>query len=152
MKILAKAQVNRIKMKRIVFYIIVFISSFYSSHAQDGTGDVGKKERIKALYVAYVTRELNLTEAEAQKFWPVHAQFDAEIKAVSTDLPELSKQQKILDIKVKYQEKFTNVLGNSRTNTFFRVDGEFRRRLIDEVRKKRQQNHMDQGPGKRRGN
>jgi hypothetical protein len=137
-------------MKRILLYILILTCNFYVSHAQDGPEVAGKKERIKALYVAYVTKELNLTEAEAQKFWPLHAQFDAEIRAVGVDMAELQRQQKILDIKVKYQDRFTNILGSTRSNTFFRVDNEFRRKLIDEMRKRRQQHNMNPTqPGKR---
>lgn len=142
-------RIKLITMKRFLLYILLLCSSFSIAHAQEGSEDPGKKERVKALYVAYVTKELNLTEAEAQKFWPVHAQFDAEVKSVGIDMDELQRQQKILDIKVKYQDRFNNILGNARCNTFFRLDGEFRRRLIDQVRKNRQQNNM-QRPGKRR--
>jgi Spy/CpxP family protein refolding chaperone len=35
-----------------------------------------KKEKIKALKVAYITEQLELTTEEAQKFWPVYNAYD----------------------------------------------------------------------------
>ncbi|MEO8771526.1 MAG: hypothetical protein ABI402_15630 [Ferruginibacter sp.] len=135
-------------MKEFVLYILFLTGSFSVAHAQE---DGGKKEqKIKALYVAYVTQQLNLSEAEAQKFWPIHAEFETEMKGVSIDMPELPRQQALLDIKKKYQDRFTNILGSARSNNFYRLDGEFRRKLIDEIRKRRQENNMNMRPGKRR--
>lgn len=137
-------------MKRFLLYIVILTCSISATKAQDGNEDPGKKEqRIKALYAAYVTRELNLTETEAQKFWPVHQQFDAEVKAIGTDMDELERQQRVLDVKKKYQDRFTNILGGTRSNNFFRLDGEFRKKLVDEIRKRRQQNNLNQRPRKR---
>ena len=138
-------------MKKFLLYIFLLTGSFSVAHAQDGQEDGPKREqKIKALYVAYVTQQLNLTEAEAQKFWPIHAQFETEMKAVDIDMPELQRQQTLLDIKKKYQDRFTSVLGSARSNNFYRLDGEFRKKLVDEIRKRRQQNNMNQRPGKRR--
>jgi hypothetical protein len=66
------------------------------------------------------------------------------------DQPELERQQAMLNIKKKYQDRFTAILGSSRSNTFYRLHGEFINKLA-EVRKKRQQN-MHQQPGRRKAN
>ncbi|MFT3909079.1 MAG: hypothetical protein QM737_06595 [Ferruginibacter sp.] len=140
-------------MKRILLYFFIFTGIFSAAHAQDGPDDVGgkKQERVKALYVAYVTKQLNLTETEAQKFWPVHAEFQREIEAVNIDMPELERQQTMLNIKKKYQDRFTGILGSTRSNNFYRLHGEFTKKLVDEMRKRRQQNNnMPLRPGKRR--
>ena len=36
------------------------------------------KDRIKALKIAFITEQLQLTEVEAQKFWPVYNAFETE--------------------------------------------------------------------------
>jgi Skp family chaperone for outer membrane proteins len=138
-------------MKHILLYILLLCGSF-SAFAQDQPPEdnAKKEQKIRALYVAYITQELKLNEAEAQKFWPLHAQFDAELKGVNLDMPELERQQSILNIKKKYEDKFTKVLGPNRTNDFYRKDGEFRKKLIEQLRKMRQQNNMNQRPGKKR--
>lgn len=93
----------------------------------------GKGEKIEALYVAFITHELNFSEEDAQKFWPVHAQYDADMKALKMDMPELDRQQAILNIKKKYQDKFVKVLGRERTDEFYRKDAEFRKRLVERL-------------------
>jgi Skp family chaperone for outer membrane proteins len=137
-------------MKKILLITTIFLSSLFTAAAQDEqTGNENnRQEKIKALYVAYITQQLNLTEAEAQKFWPLHAQFENDIKAVKPDLPELEKQQAVLNIKKKYQENFNRVLGPNRCERFFKMDGDFKRKLLDKIRKQRME---QQRPKIRRG-
>ena len=123
-------------MKKYLLILTILLGSFSVAFAQEGD-DLTKQEKIQALYVAYVTQQLQFTPEEAQKFWPVHAQFAGELKAVKTDLPELEKQQAFLNIKKKYQENFNKIIGVNRCERFFRMDGEFKRKLMDRVQKKR---------------
>jgi hypothetical protein len=121
----------------------MMLGCFSQVSAQDKPGDDPAKgeQKIKALYVAYVTKELNLTESEAQKFWPVHAEFEAEMKTINDkpELPELEREQAALNIKKKYQERFSKILGASRTNDFYKTNDGFRKKLIERLRNIRQQ-------------
>ena len=81
-----------------------------------------------------MTKQLNLTEDEAQKFWPIHTQYDNELKAVERNNNELERQQNALNVKKKYQDRFIKVLGADRTNEFFRNDAEFRKRMIERLK------------------
>ncbi len=140
-------------MKRFLLITAISLGSFTIARAQidQPEGDNGvKMEKIQALYVAYITKELNLTADDAQKFWPIHSEFDRDLKGVKQDMPELERQQKVLDIKKRYQDKFSRVLGSSRTENFFRKDGEFRRKLVERLRKMRQ-NRQNMPPRQRRG-
>ena len=124
-------------MKRL--FTLLFLLMGFGAFAQPGPGtNPNREQKIQALYIAYITKELNLTETEAQKFWPVHAQYDAEIKAVKTD-NEIDRQQLELNVKKKYQDRFSKVLGPQRTNDFFVKDGEFRKKMIERLRQLRQQ-------------
>lgn len=141
---------------RNLLLILAFVMGFTSiANAQTDppqqppVDEAKQSEKLQALYVAYITKELNLTTDEAQKFWPVHTEFDKEIKAVKQDLPELDKQQAVLNIKKKYQDRFSRIINADRTERFFRKDGEFRRKLIERLRKMRQ-NRPGQRPGLRR--
>ena len=127
-----------------LFTLLLLLSGF-GAFAQPGAN---KEQKIQALYIAYITQELKLTEAEAQKFWPVHAQYDAEIKAVKAEASELDRQQAALNIKKKYQDRFSKIIGAQRTNDFYIKDGEFRKKMIDKLRQLRQQK---QGMNKRSG-
>lgn len=53
--------------------LFLFVSvSFYAQ----GESMQEKKEKIKALKVAFFTTELDLTTNEAEKFWPIYNTFD----------------------------------------------------------------------------
>jgi len=140
-------------MKKYILILTLLLGSFSVALAQDNqTGDdITKQERVKALYVAYVTQKLALTPEEAQKFWPVHTQFETELKGVKKDLSELDRQQARLDIKKRYQGNFNKVIGTNRCERFFRMDGEFKKKLVERVQKQ-QGNQQRQRPNMRRGN
>jgi hypothetical protein len=128
-------------MKHFILYL--FLLTGFAAQAQPGGAN--REEKIYALYVAYMTRELNLTEDDAQKFWPVHAQYDNEIRAIKIE-NEIDRQQAILNIKKKYQDRFIKILGADRTNNFFVKDGEFRKKLIERLKNMRQQNQNNFKP------
>ena len=141
-------------MKKYLLIFTLLLGNFSLVKAQDNQpGDETKQqEKIQALYVAYITQQLALTPDEAQKFWPVHTQFTNELKSVNKDLPELPKQQAYLDIKKKYQDNFNRILGTNRCERFFRMDGEFKRKLLDRIKKQRNdQLRQNQRPKLRRG-
>ncbi len=122
-------------MKHFILYFLLLTG--FATQAQPGGN---REDKIEALYVAYMTRELNLTEGDAQKFWPVHQQYDNEVKALRTETDEIARQQAVLNIKKKYQDRFIKILGAERTNQFFIRDGEFRKKLVDRLKNMRQQN------------
>ena len=136
-------------MKKFILYLI-FIFAVFSANAQ--TDDVGnntiqnpkKEEKIQALYIAYITQQLSLTADEAQKFWPIHSQYEAELKNINAGTTnELDRQQAVLNVKKKYQSNFNRILGNERSNNFYKQDGEFRKKLVERLKQMRQQRKMD---------
>jgi hypothetical protein len=58
-------------MKKIITLIVVLFSII--SIAQPNKEKI---EKVKALKVAYITKELSITSAEAEKFWPVYNAYD----------------------------------------------------------------------------
>ena len=140
-------------MKKYLLILTLLLGSFSMAFAQESqpADEMSKQERIKALYVAYVTQQLALTPDEAQKFWPLHTQFENDLKTVKKDLPELEKQQARLDIKKKYQDGFSKVIGVNRCERFYGMGDAFRRKLLDRVQKQRDNpNRPDRRPNPRR--
>ena len=131
-------------MKKYILLFALSLGSMLVVKAQDTQpgDDTKKQEKIKSLYIAYITQQLELNPEEAQKFWPIHSQFETDLKAVKTDLPELDKQQAILNIKKKYQENFNRIVGPKRCERFFRMDGEFKRKLLEKIRNHRQNQNL----------
>jgi hypothetical protein len=59
------------KTKFLLSLLLLFVSTISFSQ-----GFREKKEKVKALKVAFITDELNLTTDEAQRFWPIYNAFD----------------------------------------------------------------------------
>lgn len=59
------------KTKNLFAGLLIIIS--FIGFAQD---EPSKKEQIKALKTAFITTELELTPAEAEKFWPIYNAFE----------------------------------------------------------------------------
>jgi hypothetical protein len=71
-------------MKKIFYFLIVLLTVSFTVPAQPD-GSVSRQPildppRIMGLKVAYVTKQLALTNEEAQKFWPVYYSYAAELK------------------------------------------------------------------------
>jgi hypothetical protein len=56
-------------------YPILFLFISFTFYAQ-GERMKEKREQIKAMKVAFLTTELNLTSNEAEKFWPIYNTYD----------------------------------------------------------------------------
>lgn len=51
-----------------------------------------KKEKIEALRVAYITNKLELSPAEAEKFWPVYNEFHYKMKDIRRSVKDAYKK------------------------------------------------------------
>ena len=130
-------------MKKFILYISFVFAAFAATAqagVEDGQVNQKKEEKIKALYIAYISQQLSLTPTEAEKFWPAHAQYEADLRAINKgELNELDRQQSVLNVKKKYQNNFNKIIGNERSNNFYRQDAEFRKKLVDRLKQMRQQ-------------
>ena len=143
-------------MKKFILYISFLFAAFNAMAQAPAEGQMNpqKEEKIKALYVAYMTQQLKLTPDEAQKFWPLHAQYDAELRAIHVGTAnELDRQQAALNVKKKYEGNFSKMLGTERSNNFYRQDSEFRKKLVERLRqmKQKRQGAQQGEPGIRKG-
>lgn len=119
-------------MKNYLLIILAFFTSLSFATAQNG-----RSEKIQALKVAFITQKLNLTPAEAQKFWPVYNQYDNEIKALRANKRNgdvLDNEEKLLDIRKKYKPAFEKILGAGRLNDLYNAERDFRNVLIQRLK------------------
>jgi hypothetical protein len=133
-------------------FSILFLLAAFNSGAQQPFKDEKQnkkeqKQKIKALYAAYMTQELKLDENDAKKFWPVQEQYSSEIRAVSKqpEITEIEREEATLNVRKKYNEKFSTIIGKKRTDLFFKKDKEFRNKMVEVLKKKRMENR---GSGK----
>jgi len=127
------------------FYIALALILFCNiAMAQDNQPQAGEKKskEIEALKVAFISKELELSPDEAQKFWPLFNQYSNEIKFVVKNSPDpLDKDEKVLNIKKHYKDQFVKIIGTERTNQLYTIEGKFRQLLIKTLRK---QNNMQE--------
>ena len=96
-------------------------------------------KKIQAMEMAFITKELNLTPDEAQKFWPVFNQYRNELRNVATENKQkdhLERQQKMLDLRKKYREDFSKVMNQERANKVFGAEDEFKSLVRREFQKR----------------
>lgn len=62
--------------KRILFF--VFLATTIGLHGQIKMKKQ-TREKIRTLKIAYITDQLNLSESEAEKFWPIYNKFDSKL-------------------------------------------------------------------------
>ena len=133
-----------------LYMILAFMSIAFFANAQPEQPPSDKKtQEIEALKVAFISRDLELTPEEAQKFWPVYNDYEKEMAAVDrNDQDVLGTDNKILGIKNKYKDQFTKVVGPHKTNKFFNSENKFRKVLLQSqlrngrpVQQQQQQQH-----------
>ena len=115
--------------------------------AQDGIRGESK-QRLEAIQIAYLTKELSLTTQDAEKFWPVYNKYQDELRGLLKNGGEedvLTRQQKALDIRKKYKPDFVKILGTDRTNKLFQSEDKFR-----EMVKRELQNRQKRRAGNQR--
>ena len=83
---------------------------------------------IQTLKVAFMSKDLNLSTEEAQKFWPVYNAYTDELKKTRKENKEdvLAYEEKALNIKKKYNVEFKKILqSDERANKVFLTDRNF---------------------------
>ncbi|WP_430409042.1 sensor of ECF-type sigma factor [Kordia sp.] len=129
--------------------------------AQKGEHGKQNKEKIQKLKIAYFTENLNLTAAEAQKFWPIYNAYDdrnhdlrvkgfSKIKKEVKDMEKMSEAeaQEILTrleaLETQVYEnnrdlfrKLKKVLPAKKIIQLKKAERDFNRKLMKEFRKKR---------------
>jgi hypothetical protein len=125
-------------MKKYLFLFLIFTASFSFSFGQNPGN---RSEKVQALKIAFITQRLQLSSAEAEKFWPVYNQYDSEIKNLRSDKngDVLENEEKLLNIRKKYKPSFEKILGPQKLNDLFNAERDFRNVLIKQLKSERQQ-------------
>lgn len=141
-------------MKKIFTLLLVFTLA----NMTFGQGFKDKKEKIKALKVAYITEKLDLTTDEAQKFWPIYNAFDEKqfenrhfkrrkSKEEMDNISEKEAQNLIAEMQKNEEEMYQlkkqfiidlqKVLPAKKIILLRKTEDEFNRKLLREFRERR---------------
>lgn len=125
-----------------------------------------RKDKIETMHIAYLSQKLNLTPEEAEKFWPIYNEYkadqdklrkqrmdnvqavikaggvdnmsDADVQKLIADETDLETHQ--LDLRKEYITKFQQAIPIRKVAKFFIAEDEFKRYLLNQLRKRREQN------------
>ncbi len=129
-------------MKKILSLILFCLTVSFSALAQDAPKT--EVQRLEAYKIAYLTKKLNLSPSEAQKFWPIYNKYQEEVKNLRVDSrqdknSEIETEEKMLNIRKKYNDEFSKAINNDKVNTLFRSEREFSLMVQKELMERRQQ-------------
>ena len=156
-------------MKKILIWItfLAFITASMAASAQknDGKSHKDKWEKYRAEKIAFLTDKLQLTPAEAQRFWPFYNELEQkrweaqktrrELERKVREAEESLSEKKVIaltrefagslekesDLYVEYNEKFLEVLPPHKVLMLYKAENEFRMFMI---RKFRDRHHNDE--------
>jgi len=136
--------------------VIVFMS--FAVIAQDKDSHEARMEKYRAEKVSFLTTKLDLTSAEAQKFWPIYNQMDkerwdaqksrrnlenkvseAEESLSDNEIIKLTREfsgsmQKEAALMTSYNEKLLKVLPPKKVLKLYKAENEFRMNMIRKYR------------------
>lgn len=127
-------------MKQLVTLMTCLILSAGTAIAQEQKPDPKQEEKIQALEIAFISRKLELSTDEAQKFWPVYNEYKKEMRQVvvtnrnNPGRDVVETEQKMVDVRKKYKDRFSGIIGQNRMNKFFQAEHEFRGVLLNRLK------------------
>lgn len=110
------------------------------------------KEKVKSQKVAYITEKLQLTEVEAQKFWPIYNSYQQEMEQLRLSMDKkpsdnmsdkeaedlmyamLDNRSKEIELQKKQIQKLKTAIPPKKIAMLFRVEREFKDRVITNIR------------------
>ncbi|WP_299211898.1 sensor of ECF-type sigma factor [uncultured Aquimarina sp.] len=147
-------------MKKILLLFIIVFTINVSYSQRDS------RERVKALKIAYITEQLNLSSREAQQFWPIYNEHDETMESLKKEErrsirsikdvygPEgLSEKEaeEFLRNHIKGEEQKLNarkklitdlrqVISHKKILKLVKAERDFNKRLLKQLRDRRQRN------------
>lgn len=99
-------------------YILLFFFTLSPLFAQDeGPGEVKLREKM----ISFIQTKLGLTRTEAERFQPVFVNYFRELKRTKREFrgQGLEQQQKLLEVRMRYRDRFKPIIGEKRSNEVF---------------------------------
>ena len=115
----------------------------------------GRRDRVESLRVAYITRQVGLSEKEAREFWPVYNEYTQKLRAARRDVrraerkysetldeaavKELFKEEQRArrveyEVHATYSEKIKDVLGYRKYLRLRAAEEKFRQEIVKRLR------------------
>jgi hypothetical protein len=160
-------------MKNVVLFLCVLIFSVSKAGAQPDPDEMddNRRNKIETLKRAYISEKLELTVAEAEKFWPIYNEFDAQREAIRKSMRASNKKLKDgtaseketlalidevnqkrkdeIDLESKFLRDVMPVLGARKVMKLTQIQKDFQRELMKRMKERREEMRENR-PGQRR--
>lgn len=125
-------------MKKILPILLFFVFSLQTAFAQDELPG----GRVREKMIEYIQSKLGLSRAEAEKFQPVYLNYLEELKRTNREYRDrgLEREQKLLDVRLRYRDQFKLIIGDKRSNEVFQHEKEFIKTVRKAINERRQKN------------
>ena len=126
-------------MKRVLL-LTCFVFTILIGVAQNGN-------QLVALKIAYITKRLDLSPEEAQKFWPIYNQYTEELKrtrqdAIRSNKSEIELDEALLNVRKKYSVSFGQAISPQKIDVFFKSEKEFGHFVQEEIKNRQLKKQM----------
>lgn len=146
-------------MKKIFLATAFLLMLVTFAHAQKEGKKAERKERIEAFKIAFFTEKLQLSPSESKDFWPLYNEFESkrdelrdkyELKGKRLELlsdaevkdyimNRLDMEQELVKMQKNYILQFMEVMPVRKVAMLQRIDREYKKTLLQEIRKRRQE-------------
>ena len=154
------------KKANLIMALIMIFSVANLMAQKDDSTKVNRKQKIESLKRAYITEKLDLTTAEAEKFWPIYNSHTKKEDAVKQAIQEsntklksgtLSEKETIVaidvitlkhkeqaDLEGQFMKDCIPVIGAKKVSQLSGLQREFQREMMQQLKNRRKEN-MDGG-------
>lgn len=124
-------------MKKILLFVWMLGLGFVAQ-AQDK-----KEDALEALRIAFISKQLELTPAEAEKFWPVYNKYQGDLRRMLQEHrdkkgSELDWEEKLLNMRKQYKPEFTKCISEQKFDRLIRAERTWGDMLRKELQRRRE--------------
>ncbi|MCA0381281.1 MAG: hypothetical protein LCH58_03900 [Bacteroidetes bacterium] len=124
-------------MKKILLFVWMLGLGFVAQ-AQDK-----KEDALEALRIAFISKQLELTPTEAEKFWPVYNKYQGDLRRMMQEHrdkkgSELDWEEKLLNMRKQYKPEFTKCISEQKFDRLIRAERTWGDMLRKELQRRRE--------------
>lgn len=148
-------------MKNILLFTVFILAMTINVQAQKSEKH---QERIESMRIAFITKKLDLSPDEAQKFWPIYNQYRKEHQELKNNYrgnrdneplsdqeaedaisASLELEEKEVALKRRYYTELKGILPVQKIAMLRKAERQFKERLVKQLNERRQQRRKDKG-------
>jgi hypothetical protein len=102
-----------------------------------------KVEMLESLRVAYITKQLQLSPGEAQKFWPVYNNYQQDQRKLMKEHKdkngtELELEENLLNLRKRYRGDFTRTISEEKFDRLMKAERNWGEMVRKEMQRRRE--------------